>query len=83
MATFENLTKALTDIREALEKLGLKLRNVPLMEWPKAILSLDEPIEACNEETKLYIRGIGSNPFWKEEEISSIQARGYDLILKK
>lgn len=56
MATFENLTKALTDIREALEKLGLKLKNVPLMEWPKAILSLDEPIEACDEETKLYIR---------------------------
>ena len=130
MATFENLTKALTDIREALEKLGLKLKDVPLMEWPKAILSLDEPIDVCNEETKLYIRCIGCNPYWKEldlsnvyryshesfiktmlclsfdrekagfdrmtiyvnrdvfwnltgEEISSIQARGYDLILKK
>ncbi|WAX16772.1 hypothetical protein PD691P3_00012 [Parabacteroides phage PD691P3] len=130
MATFENLIESLKDIREALEKLGLKLKNVPLMEWPKAILSLDEPIEACDEETKLYIRGIGGNPFWKEldlsnvyryshesfiktmlclsydrekagfdrmtiyvnrdvflnltgEEISSIQARGYDLILKK
>lgn len=130
MATFENLTKALTDIREALEKLGLKLKDVPLMEWPKAILSLDEPIDVCNEETKLYIRGIGCNPYWKEldlsnvyryshesfiktmlclsfdrekagfdrmtiyvnrdvfwnltgEEISSIQERGYDLILKK
>lgn len=58
MATFENLIESLKDIREALEKLGLKLKNVPLMEWPKAILSLDEPIEACDEETKLYIRGI-------------------------
>lgn len=58
MATFENLIESLKDIREALEKLGLKLKDVPLMEWPKAILSLDEPIDVCNEETKLYIRGI-------------------------
>lgn len=69
MATFENLIESLKDIREALEKLGLKLKNVPLMEWPKAILSLDEPIEACDEETKLYIRGIGGNPFWKELDV--------------
>lgn len=130
MTAFEKLAKTLTDIREALEKLGLNLKDVPLTEWPKAILSLDEPTEVCNEETKLYIRGIGSNPYWEEldlsnvyryshesfiktmlclsydrekagfdrmtiyvnrdvflnltgEEISSIQARGYDLILKK
>ena len=52
MATIENLIYSLKDIREALEKLGLKLKNVPLMEWPKAILSLDEPIEACNEDPR-------------------------------
>ena len=106
------------------------MKDVPLTEWPKVILSLDEPIKASSDETVLYIRGIGSNPNWKEldlshvyryshesfiktmlhlsydrekagfdrmtiyinrdvfynltgEEISSIQARGYDLTLNK
>lgn len=82
MTTFENLTKALTDIREALEKLGLKLKDVPLMEWPKAILSLDDPIDVCNEETKLYIRGIGSNPYWKELDLSNVYRYSHESFIK-